>query len=325
MKIDRLTIASYQMPLTFGLRSGAIITLIGNNGIKSLGDVAPLPNWSQETLAQAIDEFEKNKNALLEIDWSLDNFLKKLSQFEFFSSSLIFGLESALSTWLDPLNPFSMPVSALFLGPPHQIMEQAKIRHLENFKSAKLKVGHLSFDDAEKLIHQLKDKFHLRIDVNRAWSTSDSLKFFAKFSKDAFDYVEEPFQSPLDLHLFEHPLAIDESYPANFSLERLSSLPTLKAIVYKPTIQGGLGNLLPLKAFVDENHLQLVLSSSFESDLGLAHIAGMAKRLSLKAPLGIGTYHHIKRYLFPNTIKCENARVCWNETLLQPSILDTLP
>lgn len=179
------------------------------------------------------------------------------------------------------------------MGPPEEILEQAKLRYEEGYTSAKLKVGHLDFKQAEQLIDALKNLFRLRIDVNRAWSTADSLRFFSKYPLDAFDYVEEPFQNPCGLAQFPHPLAVDESFPQDLSLKQLDELPTLKALIYKPTIQGGLLGCFPLQEWLVNRKISLVLSSSFESPLGLAHIASMAHRLSLSAPIGIGTYHYL--------------------------------
>lgn len=183
------------------------------------------------------------------------------------------------------------------MGSPAEIFEQAALRHKEGYTSAKLKVCNLSFEEASQIIHQLKDLFRLRIDVNRAWKTEESLRFFAQFPLDTFDYVEEPFQNPNDLAQFPHPLAIDESFPQDLSLQQLESLPTLKALIYKPTIQGGLLGALSLNEWANKRGIALVLSSSFESDLGLAHVASIAKRLALVAPVGIGTYHYLKDHL----------------------------
>jgi O-succinylbenzoate synthase len=47
----------------------------------------------------------------------------------------------------------------------------------------------------------------------------------------------------------------------------------------------------------------LALSSSFESDLGLAHIASIAHRLTLTTPLGLGTYHYLNNFVCENPLK----------------------
>jgi len=239
----------------------------GNTG---WGEVAPLPNWSLETLDQCIEQ--------------LKTFTGQNSR-ELYPS-VSFGLESALLSLFSPLSDYTVPVATLLKGP--DILEEAKLKHQQGYTIAKLKVGLLPFEEAAPLIHELKNIFTLRIDVNRAWSTKESLNFFSQFPLDTFDYVEEPFRNPHDLDLFSHPLAVDESLRDTFTLAQLETIPSLKTLVYKPTLSGGLSHCLPYYKWAKEKNLDFVLSSCFESPLGLSQITAMASRLGLTTPVGIG-------------------------------------
>lgn len=269
----------------------AFVHITDQEGNSGWGEIAPLPGWSLETLDEALRQFDQKYQEILKVDS-----LETLSDLELLPS-VSFGIESALLSILHPLSSHTVATSALLMGSPQEIMKLAEMRHKEGFTSAKLKVSQLNFKEAGQIIHELKDRFALRIDVNRAWKTSESLRFFEQFPLDAFDYVEEPFQNPYDLSTFSHPLAVDESFPRDLSLKDLEALPQLKALIYKPTIQGGLLKCLPLCEWAKKQKIEIVLSSSFESDLGLAHIASMAHRLSLQSPVGIGTYHYLSRYV----------------------------
>lgn len=294
MKIQVFSFHSYSLPLTnHQMRSGAILCLTDEKGNKGFGEIAPLPKWSKESLEESIQQLNQIKEIILSIDWSNQTCLYELARLALFSS-VSFGLESALLSLLSPLSNYSVPSCALLMGSSQEILSQAELRYNEGFTYAKLKVNQLAFDEATALIYKLKKKFHLRIDVNRAWNTTDSLRFFSQFPLDAFDYVEEPFRNPHDLAQFSHPLAIDESFPSDLSLKQLESLPNLKALIYKPTIQGGMINCLPLVQWTKQKDVSLVLSSSFESDIGLTCVASLAQRLSLPTPVGIGTYHFLK-------------------------------
>jgi O-succinylbenzoate synthase len=301
MKITLLQIHPYNTK-----RSGALISVTDENTNTGWGDVSPLPNWSRETLDDCLQEFQKKQDKIKEIDWTSQSCFRALAKLKLLPA-LSFGLESALLSILDPLPDLYIPTSALLMGSPEEILALANRRHAEGFTSAKLKVGHLSFQEASSLIHQLKDQFRLRIDVNRAWKTADSLRFFSEFALDTFDYVEEPFQNPHDLAQFTHPLAVDESFPNDLSLKKLESLPTLKALLYKPTIQGGMLPCIPLHKWATKRRIALILSSSFESDLGLMHIACIAYRLSIKASIGIGTYHFLKEHICSPSITFYNS------------------
>lgn len=307
MKIQTLHIHPYEIPLTNGqMRSGVLIDITDEKGSSGWGDIAPLPKWSKETLEDSLQQINQKQHEIIKIDWTTHSCLNELAKLELLPS-VLFGFESALLSILNPLYEYSIPASALLMGSPKEILEQAKLRHGEGYTSAKLKVSNLNFEEAAQLIHKLKDKFRLRIDVNRAWSTSDSLRFFEQFSLDTFDYVEEPFQNPNDLTQFPHPLAVDESFPHDLSLKQLELLPTLKALIYKPTMQGGLLGCLPLHEWTTKRGVSLILSSSFESDLGLAHVASIARRLSLSAPIGIGTYHHLNDHICITPLRFSQA------------------
>ena len=279
-----------------------LINLFDDKGSNSWAEVSPLPKWSLETLEDSLLQLKEKKHDIFNINWTNDNFFTEISKLKLLPS-VTFGLESALLSLLKPLLDHSVKTSALFMGSCEEILEHAKIKKLQGFTSAKLKVSNLTFDEAFLVINQLKDRFSLRIDVNRAWTTSESLDFFAQFPLNSFDYVEEPFQNPNDLAKFLHPLGIDESYPTDLSLIQLELLPTLKAIIYKPTIQGGMTHCLALHDFSKKRGLKLVLSSSFESDVGLSYIASMAHRLLLNAPIGIGTYDYLSKSLCNNALQ----------------------
>ncbi len=250
------------------------------------GEVAPLPGRSRESYKQALTEL----HTLEKIEWSQDNCLDQLDQLTLLPS-VEFALESALLSWTDPLELQPIRMSALLMGSPDEIRLAATLRHQEGHVSAKLKVSQLSFTQANTLIEELSD-FSLRIDVNRAWKKEESLQFFSQFPLDRFEFVEEPFSNPHDLIHFTHPLGVDESFPQDLSLEKLETLPTLKTLVYKPTLQGGLLHARPLYAWAQERGIDFVLSSSFETPLGLKAIALLAQRLGVTSSLGLGTLYH---------------------------------
>lgn len=290
MKIRKIALHPFKLPNKQNLRSGIYIQIVDQDGNEGWGECTPLPLFSLETLKDCISQFLSLQQEIIRNEWTCDGVFTDLAKLKLLPA-LSFGLESALLMLLAPVHDHTVKASALLMGSPKEIMQQANLRHFEGYTSAKLKVGNLNFDDAAILIHQLKNQFKLRIDVNRAWKTTASFRFFSQFDEHTFDYVEEPFQNPRDLCKFPHPFAVDESYPDELSLKDLEALPKLKALIYKPTIQGGILHCLPLKDWAIKNKITLVLSSSFESPLGLAHVSSMAHRLSLTAPIGIGTAH----------------------------------
>lgn len=64
-----------------------------------------------------------------------------------------------------------------------------------------------------------------------------------------------------------------------------------------------------MKKWADERDLDLVLSSSLESNVGHFHIAATALRLGLTAPIGIGTYHYLTQHLDKHQLHFYDGKV----------------
>lgn len=316
MKIKNLTIEKYEIPLVGrNPRQGAILTLENSDGECSYGDIAPLPERSRESLQQALIQFEESKNAITTIDWQLSTCLEAISRFTLYPS-LAFAFESALLSLLKPIPECFLEVAALIMGPsPKEILKVAEDRKQEGFTTAKLKVGNLSLKDALTVISELKNVFKLRIDVNSAWKAKDTFDFFDKFSEDTFDFIEDPFSDLADLKKFNHPYAIEEPLAKGISLSQLESHPNLKAIIYKPTVLGGIQTGRFLQKWASKHNTTLVLSSAFESDIGHYHLAAIAHRIGIDLPLGIGTYHYLGKHLSKKPLQFFQGKLHLNSDL----------
>ena len=299
MRIKSINTTPYQFKLLNNqIRSGCLIEFISDHNHSALSDLAPYPSLNKETLKDALMQLDQIKLDLLQMSWREDQVISQLGKLRLLPS-LQFALESGLYSLTAPVSGAKPSTSALFMGSSDEIKVMAKKKAQEGVLSAKLKVSQLEMKEAFDLIEELKDHFFLRIDVNRAWDPKDSLEFFSHFPIGTFDYVEEPFINPQDLIHFTHPLAVDESYPNDLSLKDLEKIPCLKALIYKPTVQGGFYHLQPIQKWAENQGIDLVLSSSFESDVGLYQIASMAKRLGIKTPVGLGTYDYLPKYFLP--------------------------
>jgi O-succinylbenzoate synthase len=172
----------------------------------------------------------------------------------------------------------------------------------------KLKLGHLTVKEAIALVKSKKGK--VRVDCNRMWTVTQALELASVFKADDFDYIEEPVRSWDELIAFSKatsfPIAIDESIHNDWS-----QIPSLKAIVVKPTLLGAIPKVPP--------HLQLILSSSYESGIALLHIARLGR--ALPNPLGLDTV--FQDDLLTNPIDCNGSMFCW-EPSLNPIRMDKL-
>jgi len=136
---------------------------------------------------------------------------------------------------------------------------------------------HLKLKSAESIPSYL-GKYRLRLDCNRSWTLEQALRFAEKFDPKEFDYLEEPVANFEDLKKFSEqtafPIAVDESFREGAPYWEL---PSLVAVVIKPMLTGHIPHL----------PYPVVLSSSFETSLGILQIA---RKANPHLPHGLHTF-----------------------------------
>ena len=303
-------------------RTGLILRLHDENDGTSVGDnygdgeIAPLPGMHPETLSEAETQIR---------DYLSGNSLPVTCSAALFGS-VNFGLDMALRTMFQNSNVSKFhsfketagndpkpskidfkgqifPVNGLAVGSGTVLeMECEELRN-GGFKAVKLKVGRLTIlQDIErvKLARKiLGNEIALRLDANRAWEWEDALKFAEAVQDFNIEYCEEPL---LDSNKLEQlhlqtgmPLALDETLwyaptPKSDTPAKHVSLSGIRALILKPSILGGWNNTKMWIEHAQKNGIHCVLSSCFESGLGLNWIAFMANELlSEKFPAGLDT------------------------------------
>lgn len=264
----------YKLPLIGGAFREGLILQIG----EGFGDIAPLPGFSRETLEEAKEEA-----------------LRLLPSFPHATPTLPsvrFGLDCALH----PLPAsFKLPINALN-------------HHREGFNVLKLKVGHLSLEEALHLLKETPKHLELRLDFNRQWPLEKLLRFAAHFAPDDFAYLEEPCSNFSDLLAFSKltsfPIAVDESIPYVPYWE----IPTLKALIVKPTI---LGNVPTPPPGVD-----LIFSSVYESGIGILHLARLSLHHNPHRSHGLDPYTHLLEDLLLERPLIAKGFISWQQKRL---------
>ena len=268
-------------------RERIVLFLQNEEGKEALGEISPYPSLNRETLNEVFDELKRFAPILLKTDWSKE----KISTLHFFSTSLAFAIESALLQLLDPLPSFSCPFSALFYGTAKQILCQAKDAKTA---SAKMKLGDFALNESRDLIKRLKDQFHLRIDLNQKWADEKSIQFFSSFRSTDFDYIEDPLNDLEKLGRFPLPYALDFR---NHFIDK-----PMKALVVKPSLVGTISKIQAFKQ-------QIILSSCFDTGIGIYHIASAAKRMGLALPQGLGPYVHLKQDAIEERFSIQEGKI----------------
>lgn len=263
-----IKVHEYRLPLKNGTwRQGLIL----QNG-DCFGDVAPLPGFSQETFAEAKEE------TLRVIETGEPPKLPSV-RFAFRCASVPF--------------PSALQVSVAALN-------EAK----PGFRAVKLKVGDLTIEEAIDLVKRTTCS-EIRLDFNRKWSLEKLLRFADHFLPTDFAYLEEPTQNWSDLLTFskqtQMPIAVDESIPDIPYWE----IPTLKAVIVKPTILGEVPYIPPNTA--------LIFSSAYESGVGLLHIAKLCE-LNPTSAHGLDSYSALLDDVLNPRPVIENGHLTWAST-----------
>lgn len=263
-------------------REGLLVTINGQ-----WGEIAPLPGFSTETLADATAEslaclaaIERGETATPTLP------------------SVQFGFDCARRSW-----PANLPA----LLPPYPLLQGAPAAlsaNLENIVASwgdfpparlKLKVARYAMEEELALINQLVTRLpatKLILDANGGWTRAEARRFCSRLPLEHIDYLEEPCAA------FADTIAVAEATGVSIALDETLSRREkwhyhlqLKALVIKPTLIGSLSDCEALVKRAGACNLRVVISSSFESDLGLGLLARLACEWVSHEPPGLDTGH----------------------------------
>ncbi|HET7504425.1 MAG TPA: mandelate racemase/muconate lactonizing enzyme family protein [Kofleriaceae bacterium] len=288
-------------------RAAVLLEVRGDRGGVGLGEAAPLPGMSPDTLADAEHAlaalarrapFEvADRDAASAIAADLAGPRASTA-----SPAARFAIETAL---LDALaRERGISLAALLTGhadatassPGHASRgasvplaavvddpDAARAALAAGIRCLKIKLAADDDPDRVRAIAAVAPGARLRIDANRSWSRVEVAARLAALADLPIDYVEEPC---LDAHqLLTGPLAcrlaLDESLAALAPDELDAALhsPRLAAVVLKPTLLGGLSVALALAARARSAGVSAVASHGLEGPVGTAACAELALAL----------------------------------------------
>lgn len=271
-------------------REGWVVEL-SDNGRVALGEIAPLPGFSQESLEAA------GVQAQAQLELWVHN---QPTDIESCYPSVAFGLSAALLE-LDGKLPAegNYRAAPLCSGDPDELIP--KLNNMQGKKVAKIKVGlYEAIRDGmivSLLLESIPD-LTLRLDANRSW-TLEKAKQFAKYVapslRQRIAFIEEPCQQPGDSVSFAIDTGIaiawDETLQAavhqsDFAVKHLTGV---KALIIKPTLVGSIDKCMALVEEAKAHAIQVVISSSLESSIGLGQLARLANWLNPEETPGLDT------------------------------------
>lgn len=271
-------------------REGILLRVEGANGRLGWGEVAPIPWFGTETLAEA-------QEVLRRLGPDIDERALELVPARF--GCVRFGLAAALTTNSDSETPLGagssarLPVAAL-LPAGRAALDVLPQRLEEGFLAFKWKVGVARADEElpllDDLLAQLPAYAKLRLDANGAWTTRDATRWLERCAERPVEFVEQPVMDT-DALLglagdFPVTLALDESVTGLDAARMWQARGWRGVFVIKPALAGPLDELV---AWAKKTKPDLVLSSAVESALARSQIlrVAFAEKLTTRA-LGFG-------------------------------------
>ncbi len=354
MILKTFRIYQYNLPLTepvsikghfISSREGIVIHLQTDDGYEGFGEIAPLPGLSKETLADALAQVKKLKKKL--VGQTLPKQLEKLDgKFEVWlkgfslKPSVRFGIETAvlnliahsrkksLNQLLSDSHHEQIKINALLNGNKEDVKKQARQLVSQGFVYLKLKVGPNIREEAEKIMavnEILGDKAALHLDANQTWDLNKAVELGETIGCAAVLYIEEPLKNLKDIPEFfmktTIPVALDESL-IDKTLEDIKSIEGVDIIVLKPTILGGIERVWMMMQQARRVAIDCVLSSSFETSLGLLTIAQLAGSSQRDSTAGLDTFKWFKQDLLKHKLTIEHGKLNIKNRMIHSQDID---
>ena len=335
MEIVGSKVYQYDLPLAWPLplkktkltsRQGLILELKVNDADQGVGylygEAAPLPDFSLESLDAVRQQLGEIASALAGQQVDPESFNSQEWYGQPVYPSVAFALESAISlpALLADDSATALPVAPLLTGSTVEML-----RRIESWSSCwpdafKLKVarGELKSEVClvKQLLEALPETVCLRLDANRGWSLEQAVEFARQIDSSRIAYIEEPVESASDCPAFYQqtriPFAWDETLQ-NPEFE-FSPQAGLAAIVVKPTLVGGIRRCESLANAGREAGVHVVISSAFESVLGVNTLETLARIWAPHEAAGLDTLTAFEHHLFDQSVTLWQ---CLPESVLQ--------
>ena len=322
-------------------RRGLILRAETDNGLVGYGEIAPLDGFSNETMAEVRSVIPGLLNGLIGFSVphsivGIQNELIRGCPKSVALPSVRFGIETlladlgaqeagvAMSKWLNPDASDRVPVNAVLSGAIDEVCQQAAGKLARGYRSFKLKVGVESRDDEVSKIENLREvlggQASIRLDANRSLNYEQAVRLLCSVRRFDIEYIEEPLNRELfgqlaDLHReCGVAIALDESLsdrtigestasPAERML-RFAEAGGVDVAVIKPSVFGGLSEIMQAVREVGNSGIKVVISSAIESGIAVMAALQLAAALDgLVLPCGLDTLELLSDSLINESLR----------------------
>lgn len=284
-------------------RDGVLVVLNRDEESIGIGEINPLPGYSEDSLPSAISRAVHLLQTIMGSESAFHAFLHPGGNWNDMSAPSIasFGVETALLSLLANKNNLHLgsllfgkasprvPINALINTDLAEWVPEAKQLVEQGFSTLKVKVGRINSELEAIGIQSLRaavgPDITLRLDANRSWDIETAVQFGKAVASANIEYIEEPLKEASELPIFfdecgQH-FAFDETLhhiiDPGISFNAYTGL---KALVIKPTLVACVPRIIELLTRAQTQNVLAVLSSSYESDVGINNLAQVAAGLS---------------------------------------------
>jgi O-succinylbenzoate synthase len=337
----------YNLPITVPLqlknrvitrREGLILKLWDENGNMGYGEIIHLPGFHQQPLQDfesELDEAIKNlqENNVPQKICQLDGQFRSWLESYCLSSSVQTGVEMAIlnllasSRNLRLVELFDKPflpeikLNGLILYGREDLFHQTKILTDSGYEIVKLKVGQGDIDSDVERVKKVRKaagpQVKLRLDANQSWDLEEAILFSRSVGSEQIEYIEEPLKDPTQLsHFYGEtglPVALDESL-LNLKTTLAGWPEGVNALVLKPALLGGIEKIVQIIRMARKAGIYSVLSSLFESGIGLSVLAQLAAvYCSPDISMGLDTWRWMEEDLLQKPFRPHGGKIIINE------------
>jgi o-succinylbenzoate synthase len=285
-------------------RTAVIVAVRSDAGTTGLGEAAPLPEMSIDTVDDTLAACEALSSRLpitLEVPSHATAIADRITP----APAARFAIETALLSALAQHTRTS--VASLMTAMPHAELRNNVVVDDEDEALAAVARGApclkikapvpADLDRVRRIARAVGERSpitRLRIDANRGWPRAQVRTLLASLAHLPVDYVEEPC---VDAHrLLAEPLlariALDESLVelAPADLARALGSPHLGAVVLKPTLLGGFARCLELATQAHTHGVAPVVTHALEGAVGTAACRELARAIGADVPVGLAPH-----------------------------------
>jgi o-succinylbenzoate synthase len=326
MKIKAVNIHRFRIPFivpisvggrVLGVREGFILAVSGDDGSTAYGEIAPLAGLDEVSLDQCRRDFPSLHDHLTGAVLDFDRFevtapllgIVSLPENKFppWTNHTWFGVECALAGLLlqqdSPATHFScplgVPVNGLFIPDRTRQNVNFQISKLKEQKvrTVKVKIGRIAPDEEISQIRDLADQLGapvaFRFDGNRSLTLEIYKHYYDALHHLNAEYAEEPLHGGdwAAAQTVPWPIALDESLAGLLDQcwPRPSLIsPAVNTIILKPGLLAGLYAMARCVTDAGLAGIKTVLSSSFNTGVGLAGLAIFCRLAGLPPSIAHG-------------------------------------